>query len=106
MRHPGHDLQLDVHPGSVEFGGELDVLVQTGIQVGGDDDSLGEMLQNIRLSQEGRDVDVLHGLGHLQLLVDCSGAGLQIVWVLVGVETSEEDPEHQDGVDQREETGW
>ena len=45
-------------------------------------------------------VDIIHGLGHLQLLVDGSWAGFQIVRILVGVETSEEDAEHEDGIHQ------
>ena len=76
---------LDVHPGCVELAGELHVLVQAGVEVGGDDDGAGEEAEGLGVGQQRGEVDVLQGLGHGQLVLDGAGTRAQVARVLARI---------------------
>ena len=69
----------------MELAGELHVLVQAGVEVGGDDDGAGEEAEGLGVGQQRREVDVLQGLGHGELVLDGAGTRAQVARVLARI---------------------
>ena len=98
VRHSRNNLHPDINPCVMELAGEHDILIKTRIKVRGNDDCPWKLLQCVRISQQGGQVHVIDGLGHPQFIIDGSWTSAQIIRVLIGIETSQQYPEHEQRV--------
>ena len=102
MRHARNNLHLHINSSIKQFTGELNILIQTRVQVRSHDDGLGEVLEDVVTSKKRRQEYIIQRLSHPQLIINSSGTSLEIVRILIRIETSQKNSKHQQRINQRE----